>query len=93
MNKIPTFEEFKEQYVQSGQLIEAQTQNIKSNRKHNHLKLKHDNGTLTGDLIRKLFRSQKHFRLRKTDSIDGPLYLNPHLIDALEKPKKCKNSM
>lgn len=77
--------------MKGGQCLEAQTQNMKSNRTDTHLKLKDDNGTLTGDLARKLFRSQKHFRFRKTDSIDGPLYIDPHIIDAIENPRKCKN--
>lgn len=91
LDKIPTFEEFKEQYVKSGNHLEAQTQNMKSNRKETHLNSKNDDETLTGNLARKLFRSQKNFRFRKADSIDGPLYINPHLIDALEKPKQCKH--
>lgn len=76
--------------MKSGHILEAQTHNIKPNRKDTHMKLKDDDGTLTRDLARKLFRSQKNFRFRKADSIDGPLYINPHIVDALEKPKKCK---
>lgn len=91
LENISTFEKFKDKYMKSGQCLEAQTPHMKSNRKDIHSKLNDDNGTLTRDLARKLFRSQQHFRFRKTDSIDGPLYINPHIIDAIEKPKKCKN--
>lgn len=37
----------------------------------------------------KLFRRQKNFRFRKQDDVEGPLYIDPHLIDKMEKPNKC----
>lgn len=39
--------------------------------------------------INKLFRRRKHFRFRSSDASDGPLYIDPHLIDKLQETDKC----
>lgn len=45
--------------------------------------------SLDNSFLKKLFRRGKNFRFRKLDDVEGPLYIDPHLIDKLEQTNKC----
>lgn len=90
MDKIPTFDEFKAECLKNGFESELHALDSKLNGKDAYFKSQDEEEPIESiSVARELFQSKKHFRFRKADSIDGPLYINPHLIDQLQKPKKC----
>lgn len=41
------------------------------------------------EVLSKLFRRRKNYRVRKLDDVEGPLYTDPFIAEKLKNPKKC----
>lgn len=42
------------------------------------------------EIISKLFRRRKNYRVQKLDDFEGPLYIDPYITEKLKKPIKCE---
>lgn len=84
---MPSFDEFKKLGSNKSRANSAATVESKP---HAHNQMVGESDLTREQIINRLFRRRKHFRFRKSDAVDGPLYVDPYIVDKLQQPAKCK---
>lgn len=84
---MPSFDEFKKLATSKGRTNSAATA---ESRPHAENQMAGETDVTREQIINRLFRRRKHYRFRKSDAVDGPLYVDPYIVDKLQEPNKCK---